>query len=136
MIRLESFIKVHLCGTAHQRRIGVEALKAIVGGGSIGVSRGFWQLEPTETNTTVTSWNDDLSFIARKIVKFCEVYQRYASQESVFIQVKDENRNFSLIVYKGDWQEALHAIDHGLYLADWFSSQANRYDDRDEYSKD
>lgn len=131
---LNSYIKIHLCGTLHQRRIGVEALKSIVGGGTIEVSRGFWQLDPLEVNTTVMTWNEDVSFIADKITRFCRVYQRYASQESIFIQVKDGDRNFSLIVYKGEWAEALHQIDRGLYLADWFTSQSDRYDQRDEYN--
>lgn len=134
MLVLNSFIRIHLCGSLHQRKIGVEALKQIVGGGSIEISRGFWQLEPTEVNTSVTSWSEDLTEIAPLITRFCRVYQRYASQESIFIQVKDNDRHFSLIVYKGEWGEALHKIDRGLYLADWFTSQADRYDNRDEYN--
>lgn len=134
MLVLDSFIKVSLCGTAHQRRIGVEALKAIVGGGNVEISRGFWQLEPSEINTTILSWSNDLTEIAPLITRFCRVYQRYANQESVFVQVKDHDRYFALIVYKGEWEEALHKIDHGLYLADWFTNQADRYDARGEYN--
>ena len=133
MLVLNSFIKVSLCGTAHQRRIGVAALKQIVGAGNVEISRGFWQLEPTEINTSVLSWSEDLTEIAPLITRFCRVYQRYASQESIFVQVKDGDRYFALVVYKGEWKEALHKIDHGLYLADWFTRQADIYDGRDEY---
>ena len=134
-----SFVKIHLCGTAHQRDVGLRGLRLICEGGHIEVSSGFWQLQPAEVNTCITSWAVDVSVNADRIVKFLEAYQRYAGQESIFISVKDEEKYFSMIVYAGEWQECLYKLDHGLYLADWFDrnasfqAQADRYDGRDEY---
>ncbi len=135
-----SFVKIHLCGSAHQRDIGLRGLRLICEGGHIEVSSGFWQLQPTEANTCITSWAVDISRNAARIVKFLEVYQVYASQESIFIQVKDEDRHFAMIVYAGEWQECLENIDHGLYLANWFErnaalqAQCDTFDGRDEYN--
>ena len=117
---MNSFIKVHLCGTDHQREVGLRGLRLICGGGTIEVSEGFWQLEPAEVNTTITSWCKDIDDIASEVIRFLEIYQRYASQTAIFVQYKDQDRHGSVIVYAGEWPQALRQISHVEQLLDYF----------------
>lgn len=134
-----SFVSVSLCGTAHQREIGTRGLRLIVGGGEVEVLEGFWQLDPLEVNVKVLTWTNDLESLIVKIARFCEAYQRYASQESVFVTYKHEDRHEAIVVYAGEWDQLVERVDHGLFLANWFQrnasfqAQCDRYDGRDEY---
>lgn len=133
-----SYISVSLCGSDHQREIGTRGLRLITGGGSLEVLEGFWQLDPPEVNVKILSWTDNIEALVVKIARFMEVYQVYASQESVFITYKHEDRHEALVVYAGEWDQLIERVDHGLFLANWFQrnasfqDQADRYDGRGE----
>lgn len=127
------FISVSLCGTAHQRDIGLRGLRLIAGAGEIYVLEGFWQLDPTETNVKILVWTNDLDSLVVKVANFCETYQKYASQESVFVTFKDKDRHEARVVYEGEWGKLINEVDRGSFLASFFSHQADVYDGRDEY---
>ncbi len=140
MDSFKSFVSVNLCGTPHQRAIGERGLRLIDQAGEIHKFDGFWQLDPPENNVKILTWTNDLDSLIVKIAEFMKVYQRYASQESVFVTFKDGNERYEAhVVYAGEWEDLIKIVDRGSYLADWFSSrasfdkQAEIYDGRDEY---
>jgi hypothetical protein len=142
MNKFDSFITVSLCGTDHQRTIGLRGLRIICGSGEIEVLDGFWQLDPPEYNVKIRTWTDNLDDLVVKIAKFCEAYQHYASQESIFITFKDKDRHEARVVYTGEWGDLILEVSRVEYLIKYFDdqhviasfeAQADRYDGRDEY---
>lgn len=135
----DSFISVNLCGTAHQRSIGLLGLRLIEGAGEVNVIDGFWQLDPLEVNVKVLTWTQDIDSLAPRIAKFMASYQKYASQEAVFTTYKDKDRYNAITVYEGEWNAWILEVSRAEYLIAYFEDRAKWdhiaavYDGRDEY---
>lgn len=142
MDTFNSFISVSLCGTPHQREVGIRGLRIIAGSGELVELRGFWQLDPPEDNIKILTWTNDLDSLVVKIARFCEIYQRYASQESIFVTYKDKDRHEARVVYAGEWDDLVLDVDRAEHLISFFEdqrinasfeAQADRYDARGEW---